>query len=97
MKKFIALFLVLCLFGTVAETAYAGSRHRSRTHEHNVDDGDAPLGVGANVLIHEAESVDLVGEYRYDAANDVHAAFAVVQTKKSLVDYIRDFLGNDGE
>jgi len=55
-----------------------------------------PVGVGADVLIHETEHVDLVGEYKYDFENESHSAYAVFKTKKSLVSYIKALL-NRGE
>ena len=61
-------------------------------HHDHLDD---PLGVGADVLIHETEHVDLVGEYKYDFENETHSAFAVFRTKTSLVDIIKGLLNKE--
>ncbi len=60
-------------------------------HDHS---GDA-LGVGADVLIHETDNVDLVVEYKYDFENESHSTYAVFKTKKSLVEYIKALLNRD--
>ena len=51
-----------------------------------------PVGVGADVLIHKTEHVDLVGEYKYDFENESHSAYAVFRTKTSLVDLVKGLL-----
>ncbi len=52
----------------------------------------SPRGVGADILIHETEAADFVAEYKYDGENEEHSIFAVVKTKKSLVDYAKDII-----
>ena len=56
-------------------------------HEHK-----APRGLGANILIHETELADFIGEYKYDGENKEHSIFFVVENKKSVVDYIKDLI-----
>jgi hypothetical protein len=80
--------------GNVCESKYLApifnecSPHTVDTDTH-ADPREDALGVGADVLIHETESVDLVAEYKYDFENEEHSAYAVFKTKKSLVEYIK--------
>ncbi len=53
---------------------------------------ESPRGVGADILIHETKVADFVAEYKYDGENEEHSIFAVVKTKKSLVDYAKDLI-----
>jgi len=53
---------------------------------------EAPRGIGADILIHETDPLDYVVEYKYDGQNEEHSIFAVVKTKKSLVDYAKDII-----
>ncbi len=53
---------------------------------------ESPRGIGADILIHETEQADFVAEYKYDGENEEHSIFAVVKTKKSLVDYVKDLI-----
>jgi hypothetical protein len=71
------------------------SPHTVDTDTIHHDHMDDPLGVGADVLIHETKHVDLVGEYRYDFENELHSAFAVFRTKTSLVNIIKSLLSRD--
>ena len=105
MRKLISIALFACLCVWATPNAFANgevncesgwksyvynecSPHTVDTIHH--DHLDDPLGVGADVLIHETESIDLVAEYKYDFENEQHSLFAVFKTKKSLVDYIKD-------
>ena len=111
MKKLITT-VMCGLFMLCAHTAFASgnpcesrylkyiwndcSPHTVDTDTNHHDHLKDPLGVGADVLIHETEHVDLVAEYKYDFENESHSAYAVFKTKKSLVDYIKE-LFNRGE
>jgi len=108
MKRLVFLIAFsLCFIGSVrAETVQVKDSHFFHSHIRNVtvhdktidtdthkaDDG-REIGVGADVLIIESKHVDLVGEYRFDWENSDHTVYAVFKTKKSLVDYIKGFLG----
>ena len=98
---------VVCgLFIICAHTAFAGGSHSNSCEAykgkllnacHKVvhPEREDPAGVGADVLIHETENVDLVAEYKYDVQNEEHSIFGVFKTKKSLVDYVKALLNRE--
>jgi hypothetical protein len=108
MKKILGLALLICF---ITAPAFAGGKTCENSNfwnavanecsPHTVDtdtwrpERDNPAGVGADILIHETEHVDLVGEYKYDFENEEHSAFAVFKTKKSLVEIIKGFFNKD--
>ena len=106
MKKL--MIAVVCgLFVVCAHTAFASYEHSNSCegykgkllnacHKVVHPEREDPAGVGADVLIHETESLDLVAEYRYDVNNEEHSIFGVFKTKKSLVEYVKALL-NRGE
>jgi hypothetical protein len=112
MKQLISVALFACLCVWAVPNAFASGKnpcenrylkyiynecspHTVDTDTHR-DAREDPIGVGADVLIHETEALDLVAEYKYDFENEEHSVFAVFKTKKSLVDYIKA-LFNRGE
>jgi hypothetical protein len=58
---------------------------------HRADNRKDPAGIGADILIHETEDVDFFAEYKRDFNNNEHSVFAVVKTKRSLVDIVKGF------
>ena len=103
----IALFACLCVWATPnafasgevnCESGWKSyvynecSPHTVDTDTNHHDHSKDALGVGADVLIHETEHVDLVAEYKYDFENETHSVFAVFRTKTSLVDIIKSWL-----
>jgi hypothetical protein len=98
MKKItlLAVFACLCIWAT--PNAYAGGSNScegykgkllNRCHQVVHPERETAAGVGADVLIHETENVDLVAEYKYDVNNEEHSIFGVFKTKKSLVEYLK--------
>jgi len=95
------MIAVICgLFIVCAHTAFASGgsstscegykgKLLNRCVGHPASDREDPAGVGADVLIHETEHVDLVAEYKYDVNNEEHSIFGVFKTKKSLVEYVK--------
>jgi hypothetical protein len=95
----IALSFLSCMF-LISATAYAGGNHNNscegykgkllnRCHEVIHPEREDPAGVGADILVHETENLDLVAEYKYDVNNEEHSIFGVFKTKKSLVEYAK--------
>lgn len=98
-EKIIMLSLCFLLFGCSSAFASGsvdcdGFLGKLWNACHGVDHPDrkSPRGVGADILIHETEQADFVAEYKYDGENEEHSIFAVVKTKKSLVDYAKDLI-----
>jgi hypothetical protein len=63
---------------------------------------DTEAGIGMDILIHEAEHVDVVAEYKVDFNNDNdQSIYGVVRTKTSLVDLakklVKKIKGDSGE
>jgi len=98
---------VVCgLIIVCAHTAFAGGYESSscegykgkllnRCHKVVHPEREDPAGVGADVLIHETENLDLVAEYKYDVQNEEHSIFGVFKTKKSLVEYVKALLNRE--
>jgi len=98
------IITVVCgLLIVCAHTAYAGGSSTScegykgqllnRCVGHPDNSRDNPYGVGADVLIHRTEHVDLIAEYKYDINNEEHSIFGVFKTTTSIVEFVRDFFG----
>jgi len=106
MKKFLLIGFVCCSLllctnhaiasGSVDCDGFFGKLWNA-CHGVTHPEREAPRGVGADILIHETEAVDFVAEYKYDGENEEHSIFAVVKTKKSLVDYAKDLFAKAKE
>ncbi len=90
----LALCFLFCGFSTAYATGSGCDGYKGKLLNRCVShpDRESPRGVGADILIHETEALDFVAEYKYDGENEEHSIFAVVKTKKSLVDYARDLI-----
>ena len=64
-------------------------------HEYEKYDPDNEIGIGADVLLHETEDIDIVQEYKYDFSNENHATYTVFKTKRSIFSLISGLFGGE--
>jgi len=110
MKKLFMIVLCLAVAGVIgcskgSQEVSAGEYSSScegykgkllnRCVGHPDNSREDPAGVGADVLIHETEHLDLVAEYKYDVNNEEHSIFGVFKTKKSIVEYVKALFNRD--
>ena len=87
MKKLIAFLVVLglCVAPVTAFADYYEQESDDHSHDVRHPERRNPLGVGADVILHEGSEGELLnkvhGEYRWDWQNDEHSVFAIVTTK----------------